>query len=169
MPNHAQYEWRTLRTDIATNVSDDDWADDESDALPTRSDGSPGLTPVSYELNPHGKTVEFEFALLGYVNATKVCSDNDADTYAVDVTYLIELPRGSSIGTGATRLARSGNTTALARYVAIAGPTMTALRFFKPYKFECSGAKAIALRIHTVSGAPGAADRLELIGREVPR
>lgn len=160
---HAQYEWRPFRTAL-TALTDDDWADDESDALPSDT------FPVTSGRTPHGKTVKFEFFVLGYVASTGVLADNDSDTFSCDVTYIIDTAGFSTaIGRGATGLARSGNTAANALKVAVAGPTMAGLKYFKPYTVECSGAAEVALRLHSATGAPGSADRYDVWIREIPQ
>ena len=159
----APYEWKTMRLGM-TALSDDDWADDESDALPTL-----GVKPISFEMNPAvGKTSEVEFVVLGYVAATLVVSDNDADTFSVDVTLLVQPPKDSVIGTGATNRSRSGNA-AGDRRVAIRHASTALFRFFEINRFECSGADQVVLRLHTASGAPGAADRYEVWYREITK
>ncbi len=143
--------WKTLRTGL-TDLADDDWADDASDALPSHGIQVPFNTDQSY-----GKVVAIEFAVLGYVAATGLTSDNDADTFSCQATYLIDPPGGSSIV----------GRTAAGEQLAIAQVDTAGFRYFRAYRIPCHGADTLALRLHTDTGLPGAADRLEVLYREV--
>lgn len=148
----SRTNWKLLRTAL-TDLADDDWADDASDALP-----STGLAEIGFAtVNGLGKTTEIEFVVLGYVAATQLTSDNDSDTFSCDVTYLLDPPAGSSI-LGRTT---SGEQLAI-RQVQTAG-----FRYFTVYRIPCDGADSLALRLYSDTGLPGSADRLEAWYREV--
>lgn len=157
-------DWKILRTGIVLPFADDDWADDESDPLPAST--TKGTAPL---VGAAGwKVTAVQFVALGYVNATRVVSDNDADTFSVDVTFVVPTPDGSSIGPlGAGTEARSGNAAGEEKLVAIRLPSSAGHRYFEIYEFPCDGAERFHLRFHSPTGAPGAADRGEVWYREV--
>lgn len=146
-----QGDWKVLRTGL-TALTDDDWADDASDDLP-----STGLMTVPLTSHGTGVIVGVEFIVWGYVNATGFVSDNDADSYSVDATFLVAPPRGSSI---------IGRDTA-GESLAFAQVSTAGHRYFRVYRIDVNGADALALRLHSSTGAPGAADRYEVWWREV--
>lgn len=148
----SRFNWRVLRTAL-TDLADDDWADDVSDALP-----STGLANISFAATSgFSKTTEVEFVVLGYVAATGLAVDNDADTFSMDATLLVTPPAGSSI---------VGRTTS-GEKIALRQVQMTGFRYFTYYRVPCSGADELALRFYSDTGLPGAADRLEVWYREV--
>lgn len=148
----SRFNWNVLRTAL-TDLADNDWADDVSDALP-----SSGTFDVTFHATPgFGKTTELEFVVLGYVAATGLATDNDADTFSLDVTELVTPPAGSNI------IGR----TAAGEKLAIRQVQTAGFRYFTYYRIPCSGADEMALRLYSDTGLPGAADRLEVWWREV--
>lgn len=140
--------WKVLRTGLTT-LADADWSDDVSDALP-----STGLATL------YGGTdgpEAIEFVVLAYLASDTFLSDVGTETFSAQLTLLIDPPAGSSIG---------GRDEA-DEQIAIATVNSAGLLFHKIYRVNTSGASSFTLRLHTLSGTPGDADRYEVLWREV--
>lgn len=156
-------DWKVWRTGL-TGLTDAAWADDPTTALPAAADRK--QIPLTSHGTGHVSAVEF--VVIGYVQATRLVSANDADTFSCDMTFLVETPDGSSIGPlGGGTEARSGNVAGEEKIVAIRQTSVAGLRYFTFFRFDCNGADAVVPRLHTATGLPGAADRLEVWYREI--
>lgn len=145
--------WKVLRTDL-DDLADNDWADDVSDALPSSTERAD--LPFSREVRL-GKNTEVEVMVFPYVEATGLLVDASTETFSIDVTFFNDPPDGSNI---------VGRTTS-GEQIATRHAELTLCRFNVHYRFECDGADAWTLRLHTLSGTPTGADKYEVWYREV--
>lgn len=152
--------WKVLRTGISA-MTDNDWADDVSDALPSTGIGTAPFTRA----DTVGKNTAVEFFVLPYVAATGLLVDASVETFSVDVTILHDSvnSQGTVVPTGTSVFGR----TAAGERVATRYTTLAGCLFNVHYRFECDGADRFALRLHTLSGTPSGATAYEVRYREV--
>lgn len=143
--------WKVLRTDL-TALTDPDWADDVSDALPETT-----VTIPTTAANGKDGTIAVEWVLHAYVAATGLLVDYAGETYEAEITDLVKPPRGSNI---------VGRTFA-GEQIAVATVNLTNNLFGRRYRRRHNGADATTIRLHTLSLAPVGADRYELWYREL--
>lgn len=152
--------WKVLETGISA-LTDDNWADDVSDALPSTGIGSAPFERATGV----GKNTAVEFFVLPYVAATGLLVDASAETFSVDVTILHDSvnSQGAVTPTGSSVVGR----TAAGERVATRYATLAGCLFNVHYRFECDGADRFVLRLHTLSGTPTGATAYEVRYREV--
>lgn len=142
-------DWKVLRTGLTT-LADADWHLDVSDTLP--SSGTATL---------HGDATAIEFVVWAYLASDGFLSDvATTDTFSCQLT-LIEAV-GAAAGTS-NILGRDETNESLA----MAQVDAAGLNFHTIYRMDVGKAASFTLRLHTLSGAPGDADRYEVWWREV--
>ncbi len=156
-------EWKVLRTGL-TAMTDDDWADDISDTLPTAANR--GKVPF-HRIESAGNTTQVEFIVWAYVDSTGLLVDLGGETFTATPHFIHETTSDKRpIGPHGQESEILGRASADESVISAHQP-LTLCEFSRHYRFECDGARAFTIRLITLSATPTGADRFEVWYRQV--